>query len=153
MTNEVGSIGHIALRVTDLPRAKRFYAEQLGWTLARETDQACFVSIGGIILVLIAGTDQTRAEDRFDPFRVGLDHLALACQRWTFRGSNGDWTPPVCETMVSNTTTNPERTRSRSMIRTKSRGSSTPALADRCVAFRSQSLRINGSSVGMVPGH
>jgi glyoxylase I family protein len=78
MTTEVTSIGHIALRVTDLPRAKRFYAEQLGWTLARETDQACFVSIGGIILVLIAGTDQTRAEDRFDPFRVGLDHLALA---------------------------------------------------------------------------
>src|SRR5437879_12444359 len=39
------------------------------------------------------------------------------------------------------------------MIRTKSRGSSTPALAERCVTFRSQSLRINGSSVGMVPGH
>jgi glyoxylase I family protein len=78
MTSEVTSIGHIALRVTDLPRAKRFYAEQLGWVLARETDRACFVSIGGIILVLIAGTEQTRAEDRFDPFRVGLDHLALA---------------------------------------------------------------------------
>jgi catechol 2,3-dioxygenase-like lactoylglutathione lyase family enzyme len=28
--------------------------------------------------VLIAGTEQTRAEDRFDPFRIGLDHLALA---------------------------------------------------------------------------
>jgi glyoxylase I family protein len=28
--------------------------------------------------VLIAGTEQTRSEDRFDPFRVGLDHLALA---------------------------------------------------------------------------
>jgi glyoxylase I family protein len=27
--------------------------------------------------VLIAPTEQTRAEDRFDPFRVGLDHLAL----------------------------------------------------------------------------
>ena len=53
MTTEVTSIGHIALRVTDLPRAKRFYAEQLGWVLARETDRACFVSIGGIILVLI----------------------------------------------------------------------------------------------------
>ena len=78
MTSEVTSIGHIALRVTDLPRAKRFYAEQLGWALTRETDRACFVSIGGVILVLIAGTEQTRSEDRFDPFRVGLDHLALA---------------------------------------------------------------------------
>jgi glyoxylase I family protein len=78
MTTEVTSIGHIALRVTDLLRAKRFYTEQLGWVLARETDRACFVSIGGIILVLITGTEQTQAEDRFDPFRVGLDHLALA---------------------------------------------------------------------------
>jgi glyoxylase I family protein len=111
MTTDVTSIGHIALRVTDLPRAKHFYAEQLGWVLARETDRACFVSIGGIILVLIAGTEQTRAEDRFDPFRIGLDHLALAVSAADFRGSNGDWTPPVCETMVSNTTTNPERTR------------------------------------------
>ena len=28
--------------------------------------------------MLIAGTEQTRAEHHFDPFRVGLDHLALA---------------------------------------------------------------------------
>jgi hypothetical protein len=27
--------------------------------------------------VLIASTEQTQADDRFDPFRVGLDHLAL----------------------------------------------------------------------------
>ena len=78
MTTEVTSIGHIALRVTDLPQTKRFYVDQLGWVLVRETDRACFVSIGGMILVLITGTEQTRAEDRFDPFRVGLDHLALA---------------------------------------------------------------------------
>jgi len=77
MTTEVTGIAHIALRVTDLPRAKRFYTEQLGWLLVRETDRACIVSIGGTTLVLIAGTEQTRAEDRFDPFRVGLDHLAL----------------------------------------------------------------------------
>ena len=78
MTTEVAGIGHIALRVTDLQRAKRFYTEQLGWVLARETDRICVISVGGTTLVLIAGTEQTRAEDRFDPFRVGLDHLALA---------------------------------------------------------------------------
>ncbi len=77
MTTEVTGIGHIALRVTDLQRAKRFYTEQLGWLLARQTDRACFVSIGGTTLVLIASTEQTQADDRFDPFRVGLDHLAL----------------------------------------------------------------------------
>src|SRR5258708_4642 len=50
MTTEVTGIGHIALRVTDLQRAKRFYTEQLGWLLARQTDRACFVSIRGTTL-------------------------------------------------------------------------------------------------------
>jgi glyoxylase I family protein len=78
MTDSVTGIGHIALRVTDLPRAKRFYAESLGFPLAGETEHACFVRIGGTTVVLIAGTAQTAPDDRFDPFRVGLDHLALA---------------------------------------------------------------------------
>ena len=75
MTTDVTSIGHIALRVTHLPRAKRFYAEQLGWALARETDRACFVSIGGIILVLIAGTEQTQWYRTRQPIRSGLDNV------------------------------------------------------------------------------
>jgi catechol 2,3-dioxygenase-like lactoylglutathione lyase family enzyme len=78
MTTDITSIGHIALRVTDLARAKRFYTEALGFPLVRETDRACFVTIGGVPFALLAGTEQTAAEDRFDPFRVGLDHLALA---------------------------------------------------------------------------
>jgi glyoxylase I family protein len=78
MTASVTGIGHIALRVTDLQRAKRFYTEGLGFPLIRETEQACFVTIGGALIALLAGTEQTAPEDRFDPFRVGLDHLALA---------------------------------------------------------------------------
>ncbi len=77
MTTDVTSIGHIALRVTDLTRARSFYTEALGFPLVRQTDRACFVTIGGLVFVLLAGTEQTAAQDHFDPFHVGLDHLAL----------------------------------------------------------------------------
>jgi len=78
MALPVTGIGHIALRVTDLPRSVRFYAEAVGFTLLRQSERFCFVQAGGVFIVLLAGTDQTAAGDRFDPFRVGLDHLALA---------------------------------------------------------------------------
>ena len=78
MALSVTGIGHIALRVTDLPRAKRFYTESLGFTLVGESEHYCFVTVGGVFFALIAGTDQTPPNDHFDPFRVGLDHLALS---------------------------------------------------------------------------
>jgi glyoxylase I family protein len=78
MSLPVTGIGHIALRVTDLQRAKQFYTEALGFTLARESETHCFVTTTGLFLALFAGTDQTAPNDHFDPFRVGLDHLALA---------------------------------------------------------------------------
>ncbi len=78
MALPVIGIGHIALRVTDLPRAKRFYTESLGFTLVGESEHYCFITVGGAFFALIAGTGQTLSDDRFDPFRVGLDHLALS---------------------------------------------------------------------------
>jgi catechol 2,3-dioxygenase-like lactoylglutathione lyase family enzyme len=71
-------LGHIALRVTDLQRSKQFYTEAAGFTLVRDTEHVAFVTAGGVFFALIAGTEQTPAGDHFDPFRVGLDHLALA---------------------------------------------------------------------------
>ena len=78
MALPVSGIGHIALRVTDLQRSKQFYTEALGFSLIRENEQVCFVTAGGMLFALLAGTAQTSPTDRFDPFRVGLDHLALA---------------------------------------------------------------------------
>lgn len=74
-------LAHIALRVTDLQRSKQFYTEAVGFTLLRDNEQVAFVSAGGVFFALIAGTEQTPAGDHFDPFRVGLDHLALAVAR------------------------------------------------------------------------
>lgn len=77
MALETGGIGHIALRVADLDRAKRFYTEVLGFPAVVETDGLVLVNVHGTLIGLRGGAPETAPSDRFDPFRVGLDHLAL----------------------------------------------------------------------------
>jgi glyoxylase I family protein len=71
-------LGHLGLRVSDLARAKRFYIDTLGFGLLRETQGAVFMDAHGVPIALLGPGEQTAAGDRFNPFRVGLDHLALA---------------------------------------------------------------------------
>ncbi|MGZ3584764.1 MAG: VOC family protein [Ktedonobacterales bacterium] len=71
-------VGHLALRVSDLARAKRFYVDTLGFGLMRETPETVLMEANGMLIALLGPAEQTSAADRFDPFRVGLDHLALA---------------------------------------------------------------------------
>jgi catechol 2,3-dioxygenase-like lactoylglutathione lyase family enzyme len=71
---------HLALRVTNLARAKRFYVDALGCQLVRETDGAVFVNMSGMLIALLGADAHTPSNDHFDPFRVGLDHLALAVE-------------------------------------------------------------------------
>jgi glyoxylase I family protein len=69
---------HLGLRVTDLARAKRFYVDTLGCALVRETEGAVFVTVAGLLIALLGADAHTPGNDHFDPFRVGLDHLALS---------------------------------------------------------------------------
>jgi glyoxylase I family protein len=72
-------VHHIALRVTDLERAKRFYVQTLGFSPLLEIDNL-FIFAAGSTAVAVRGPDsQTPSGDVFNPFRVGLDHIALAC--------------------------------------------------------------------------
>jgi glyoxylase I family protein len=71
-------LSHLGLRVSDLARARRFYVDTLGFRLLRETQGAVFIDAHGMLIALLGPGKQTSADDRFDPFRVGLDHLALA---------------------------------------------------------------------------
>jgi len=71
---------HLGLRVTNLARAKRFYVDTLGCQLVRETDGAVFVNVSGMLIALLGADAHTPRDDHFDPFRVGLDHLALAVE-------------------------------------------------------------------------
>ncbi len=72
-------VHHIALRVSDLARAKRFYTEVLGFPILMEAPNLILFLAGGTAFGLRGPTERMPAGDRFDPFRVGVDHIALAC--------------------------------------------------------------------------
>jgi catechol 2,3-dioxygenase-like lactoylglutathione lyase family enzyme len=78
MALQTNSLSHLALRVTDLARARRFYVETLGFQQVLEVEGLILVNANGTLIGLRGATAQTAAADRFDPHRVGLDHLALA---------------------------------------------------------------------------
>lgn len=69
---------HVALRTTDLPRSKKFYHELLGFPLLLEIENLCIIGIGNFALAIKGPEQSTLSSDKFSPFRVGLDHLALA---------------------------------------------------------------------------
>lgn len=85
-----GEIHHLRLTVTDLARSRQFYTGLLGFQVAVESpppdDPAAAetfkILFGGIVMIRgnlllglrpVAGTG-----DRFDPDRVGLDHLSFS---------------------------------------------------------------------------
>ena len=73
-------LSHLGLRVTNLARAKRFYVDTLGCQLVREIDGAVLVDMYGTLIALYGADSSSSSDDHFDPFRVGLDHLALAIE-------------------------------------------------------------------------
>ena len=72
-------VHHVALRVTNLPRAKQFYTETLGFPVIAEMPGLVLFLAGGTAFGLRAPSDLTPAGDAFSPHRVGIDHIALAC--------------------------------------------------------------------------
>lgn len=76
----VSGFSHAAIRVVDLARSRRFYTELLGFPLVFEADDVVLVKVGTALLGIRGGASETPQDDRFDPFRVGLDHLALAVE-------------------------------------------------------------------------
>ena len=72
-------VHHLALRSSDLTRARTFYGSTLGLPIVLETWDSFVALAGSTLLVVRSPETRTPAGDRFDPFRVGLDHVALAC--------------------------------------------------------------------------
>lgn len=78
MLQEAKGINHIALRVSDLKRARHFYVDILGFQPVLENEGPVLVNGGGTLIGILGPSSETAASDRFNPFRVGLDHIALA---------------------------------------------------------------------------
>jgi glyoxylase I family protein len=72
-------VHHVSLRSTDLERAKVFYVERLGFPLLLETGELFLFLAGGTAIGIRGPAANTSSDDAFDPFRVGLDHVALGC--------------------------------------------------------------------------
>lgn len=80
MNIQTPGVHHLALRVTDLQRARRFYADTLGFPVVLEGPNI-FLVLAGQTAVAVRGPEaSTPAGDSFDPFRVGLDHVAIGCR-------------------------------------------------------------------------
>jgi len=80
MQLNANGLSHIGLRVTDIARAKHFYVDTLGSQLVREIDGAALINMYGMLFALYGDGSHSASRDRFDPFRVGLDHIALAIE-------------------------------------------------------------------------
>ncbi len=79
MNIQTPGVHHVALRVTDLPTARRFYCTTLGFPVVLE-GPGIFLFLAGRTAVAVRAADgETPAGDAFDPHRVGLDHLAIGC--------------------------------------------------------------------------
>ena len=70
-------LAHLALRVTNMVRTRQFYVDILGFEPFQELPGTLICNAYGTFIAFQGATTQTPTHDRFDPYRVGLDHLAL----------------------------------------------------------------------------
>ena len=77
---ETGGLHHARITVSDPSRARDFYTGLLGFEVMIEFPDGFLVTNGSVFLGLRTGPDASKAVvgDRFDPNRIGLDHLALS---------------------------------------------------------------------------
>ncbi|MCB0602539.1 MAG: VOC family protein [Saprospiraceae bacterium] len=76
---KTSGIHHLTLRSTDYERSKDFYINKLGFDLILEIPNL-FIFLAGQSAIAVRGPEaRTPAGDRFNPFRAGMDHVALGC--------------------------------------------------------------------------
>jgi catechol 2,3-dioxygenase-like lactoylglutathione lyase family enzyme len=85
-----GEIHHLRLTVTDLERSRKFYTSLLGFEVAVESPspddpsaaEAFKVLFGGVVMIrgnlLMGLRPMAPSGDRFNPDKVGLDHLSFS---------------------------------------------------------------------------
>lgn len=79
MSITLNGVHHLALTVTDVPRARDFYSNILGFQVLMELGPKVIMANGSTILALNLAPDSTQAppNDRFTENRAGLDHVSF----------------------------------------------------------------------------
>ena len=84
-----GEIHHLRLTVTDVERSRQFYIGLLGFEVAADSPpeddpqaaEVFKILFGGVVMIrgslLLGLRPMAPSGDRFDPDRVGLDHLSF----------------------------------------------------------------------------
>ena len=80
MKIQTPGVHHLALRVSDYDRSKDFYLNKLGFQQILEEPDLCIFLAGGTAVALRGPDENTPTNDTFNPYRVGLDHLAIGCE-------------------------------------------------------------------------
>ena len=73
-------IHHICLRVRDMNITKNFYQNILGLPLALESPDLIIFQVGIVFLAFRKANPKQESETVFNPFAIGLDHLAITCE-------------------------------------------------------------------------
>lgn len=72
-------VHHIAVRVTDMSRSKAFYIDKLGFKAVLDQPELLIFFAGTTAIAIKGPEGKVAPRDQFNPFRVGLDHIALGC--------------------------------------------------------------------------
>ena len=72
-------VHHIAVRVTNMARSKDFYLDKLGFKAVLDQPELVIFFAGNTAIALKGPEGRVSPDDQFNPFRVGLDHIALGC--------------------------------------------------------------------------
>lgn len=67
---------HVNLRCSNLDTSKNFYRDTIGFPIALEADGWFAFPVGGVFIVFKKADEETN----FNPFTIGTDHLAIACE-------------------------------------------------------------------------
>lgn len=74
-------IHHICLRSTNFDITKKFYGGILGFPLAIDMQDLIIFVAGSVFLAFKLAQPRNKEFSTFSPFEVGLDHIAITCER------------------------------------------------------------------------
>jgi glyoxylase I family protein len=76
---QTSGLNHVVLTITQVERSCTFYRDLLGFEttdLSGEGFAGFYFGVGGVSFFLL-NSNRVQADDRFNEFRVGLDHLSF----------------------------------------------------------------------------